>query len=88
MVGRLETCPSSSSDACSSSADTGDGGSTLESREKSSIEATSEGDVMMSGDTRYSACRDVVGLVGIGTSAALLAVSRERRVGRLGVDFE
>ena len=60
-----------------------DGGSLAESREKSSIEAGSEGEVMISGDG-CSGCS----VVGVASGAPQLDVSNERSVGRLGVDFD
>ena len=71
----------SSSEASSESDEAGEreGGSLVESREKSSIDAASEGEVMISGDG-CSGC-SVEGVVPLG-------VSNERRVGRVGVDLD
>ena len=77
-----------SSEPSSSSEDAGDrdGGSFVESREKSSIDAGSEGEVMISGD-----CCSAWTPVGVGlvvSELLLLDLSNDRNVGRLGVDFD
>ena len=78
--------PSSSSDPLSSSEK--EFGSLVESREKSSIEAGSEGDVMMSGDD-CSGC-SVAGVMLAVAELVLLSLdaSMDRKVGRLGVDLD
>src|ERR1700761_989531 len=92
-LGRLVMPPFSSSSlaersSSSSSEEAGesDGGSLAESREKSSIEAGSDGEVMRSGDA-WSGWR-VVGVVSCLSVSTLLAFSKERWVGRLGVDLD
>ena len=72
----------------SSSEDVGErlGGSLAESSEKSSIEAGSEGDVMISGEVCSTwAVVEVTLLV---PESILLDVTKERSVGRFGVDFD
>ena len=79
---------SSSSESSSSSDDPGDrdGGSWVESREKSSMDAGSEGEGMVSGDG-CSACR-VEGVASVAAASWPLGLSSERRVGRFGVDLD
>lgn len=84
--GRFERCPSSSSSEASSSSS--DGGSTEESREKSSIDAGSEWEVMMSGETGCSGCSVAGVALAVTLTGLLVVVSRARKVGRFGVDFD
>lgn len=56
----------------------------VESREKSSMDAGSEGEVMMSGE----ACSDVVKVALLFSESALLVVLKDRSVGKLGVDLD
>jgi hypothetical protein len=58
----------------------------VESREKSSIDAGSEGEVMISGDG-CSAC-SVDGVAFVVPESRLSRLSSERNVGRFGVDFD
>lgn len=85
-------CPFSSSEAASPSEAESAGENVVgswASREKSSIEAGSEGDVMASvGERRFGS-----GCAAVGVALAVLwllsrAVVIEWRVGRFGVDFE
>ena len=77
-----------SSESSSSSDDAGDrdGGSWVESREKSSIDAGSEGDVMISGDGCSGCSAD--GVAFVAPESRLSGLSSERNVGKLGVDFD
>lgn len=83
--GRLATGLSSSSSESSSSVEARDSeGWSWESREKSSREAGSDGDVMMSGDL---CSREAVPEAAFEVPDVLDA-SRDLRVGRLGVDLD
>lgn len=91
----MGTCPSSSSPESSSSDDPGDreGGSLVLSSEKSSIDAGSEGEVMLPPETSgemvmaLSGC-SVAGVAFAVALAVLRSVVRDRSVGRLGVDLD
>lgn len=93
--GRFGTCPSSSSPESSSSDEPGDkgGGSLVPSSEKSSIDAGSEGEVMLSPEMSgemvmaLSGC-SVAGVAFAVTFAGIRSVFNDRRVGRFGVDLD
>lgn len=69
----------------SSSAEAGEreGGSVVESREKSSIDAGSEGEVM-SGEP----CSEGANVALLSSDSALVVVLKDRKVGKLGVDLD
>ena len=102
LGGRFGTCPSSSSpDSSSDEPGDSDGGSWVESREKSSMDAGPEGEVMlspeMSGDMvalllarciAWSGCSVAGVALALALGAFLSAVFKDRNVGKFGVDLD